>query len=117
VRQVIPTFRAAIDRARRCKAENKPFHIDAAWQQALRKASMGFEVTDGFFVTGDYRRDVLEEPSLENMARYGLDTLRNLKEGQTSVAFLQRSLVSHVKRGLTRPTIKDGTDGRFVEGF
>jgi putative protease len=117
VRRTVSAFRHAIDHLEACRAAGRPFHLDAAWVEDLRAAAMAFEVTDGFFQTNAYHRTVLDEPGLATMAHYAVDTARNLAEGQTSLAFLKRSLVGHVRRAVSRPEHEGPRSGRTVPGF
>lgn len=110
-------FRAAIDHHARCVATGQPFRIDRAWSKDLREAAMGFEVTDGFYKTNDYRRTLLEDPSVGTVARYAVDTVRNIAEGQTRVEFLRRSFVRHVQRGLMKPAEDDAGPGKTITGL
>lgn len=106
VRQVTTVFRAALDHLDACRKSGRPFHVHGEWVDGLRAAAMAFEVTDGFFQNNTYHRTILDEPSFESMGRYALDTARNLAEGQTSLAFLRRNLVGHVRRAVTRPDLE-----------
>lgn len=117
VRNVTRIFRSGIDELKRTREAGLPFHVHADWQRELERAAMNFEVTDGFFVVNDYQRTVLEDPSVTTVARYAADTLRNLAEGQTSLEFLRRSFVGHVRRAVSRPELDDKTSGRTIKGL
>jgi putative protease len=114
---VTSTFRQAIDHYHRCKEVGRPFHVERHWLDALREAAMAFEVTDGFYQVNDYRRSVLTNPSLETYARYGADTLRNLREGQTSGEFIRRSFVGHLRRAVSKPELDPRKVGVVSKGF
>lgn len=79
-RRVTAVFRAALDHLARCRVEGRDYRVAPAWEAALRTAAMGFEVTDGFFVDGDYRRRVDTHPPLESAAHFVFDTVRVLVE-------------------------------------
>lgn len=86
-RRVTTVFRTALDHLARCRAEGRAYDVDPAWEASLRTAALGFEVTDGFFVDGDYRREVDTHPPLGSVAHFVFDTVRVLVESGNLATF------------------------------
>lgn len=86
-RRVTAVFRAALDRLAACRAAGRAYVVDPAWEASLRTAALGFEVTDGFFVDGDYHRTVDTHPSLVSVPHFLYDTVRVFVESGNLATF------------------------------
>lgn len=75
-RRVTAVFREALDHLARCRAEGREYDVAPAWEASLRSAALGFEVTDGFFVDGDYHRQVDTHPPMVSVAHFVYDTVQ-----------------------------------------
>lgn len=79
-RRVTAVFRAALDHLAACRASGRAYGVDPVWEASLSTAALGFEVTEGFFVDGDYRRRVDTHPPLASAAHFVFDTVRVFAE-------------------------------------
>jgi len=86
-RRVTEVFRKGLDHLARCRAEGSAYEVDPAWEASLRTAALGFEVTDGFFVDGDYHRSVDTHPPLGSVAHFVYDTVRVFWESGNAATF------------------------------
>ncbi len=77
VRAVTSVFREAIDHAKACRTRGERYTVAQRWTRALHNQALGFEVTDGRYVEGDYTRDQHASPGVENALRFAADTIAN----------------------------------------
>ena len=103
-------FRAAIDAARKCASTGAPYRLDPAWVERLRQLAFEFEVTDGRYVDGDYKRKVDGAPSHANMLRFAQSAWDNAMDGGGPLLALQQ-LTTAARRHLA-PAPTDRTDTR-----
>lgn len=114
--RVTKVFREAIDHYYSCKARGVTWRIAPEWEQELKRCSMNFEVTDGWFVTNDYQREVIEDPNLKTGAIYLADTIRTFMEGKNTET-LRKELTSALRRATSRPVVQSHTQGQKFHGF
>ncbi len=87
--RVTSVFREALDHLAQCRRAGRPYGVDPAWEASLGRAAMGFEVTDGLFVPGDYSRSVDRHPPLQSVPHFLLDTVMVLLESGSTETFRQ----------------------------
>ena len=68
--EITKIFREAINSY---KLNPKSYAVNPRWMKKLKSQSYGFEITDGFYVENKYTREIISNPSLENIFLYSKD--------------------------------------------
>lgn len=115
-RRITRVFRQALDELQRCQGRGEPFVVRRRWRRQLGIAALGFPVTRGFFVHGDYQRRVIAGPGLRPRLLFVADTVRTLLETGNLRTF-RDELSSAWQRYRATPARGRGAQNRNVEGL
>ena len=96
VYRVTKVFREAIDYYEKCKKSGRKFKIHENWVKELKFAAFDFEVTDGFFVRNEYKRNIIKDGRLKNKLVYLYDCLYNFLETY-NITKLNKEIKSSLK--------------------
>ena len=78
------------------KEKGSVIETDINWVKELKFAAFDFEVTDGFFVRNEYKRNIIKDGRLKNKLVYLYDCLYNFLETY-NITKLNKEIKSFLK--------------------